>query len=86
MQAKCRGSCDLGNIEGKTWHALMAMVETLKTTRERRPSLLLRPRLVKHPGQHCGITRDVGSRGVGLVVRKGVFGPTGDFRGGCDNS
>ena len=48
MQAQCRGSCDLGNVEGKTWHAMMAFVETLMMVQVRALLLLQLPRLVKH--------------------------------------
>ena len=48
MQAECRGSSDLGNVEEKTWHAMMAIVQTLKNTQGRTLLLLQLPRLVKH--------------------------------------
>ena len=80
MQAECRGNCDLGNVEGKTWHALMLRLKTMKMTREWRPLLLLRPRLVDHRGHIQG------SGGVGLVVRKGVIGPIQEFQGACECS
>ena len=64
MQAKCQGSYDLGNVEGKTWHVMMALVETLKMRRERRLLLLQHPKLVKHCGQCEGKAR----RGEGLCL------------------
>ena len=65
MQVECRGSCDLGNVEGKTWHTMMVLVETLKTTQERRPLLRQRSKLVKHHGQHYRIKK------VGLGCEEG---------------
>ena len=76
MQVECRGNCDLEIVEGKTWHAMMALVETLKTTRERRPLLCLRPRLVKHRGKHCGIRR------AGLGYEEGGLGADWGVPGG----
>ena len=52
----------------------------MKMTREWRPLLLLRPRLVDHRGHIQG------SGGVGLVVRKGVIGPIQEFQGACECS
>ena len=48
MQAECRGSSDPGNVEGKTWHAMMAIVQTRKRAQGRKLLLLQLPRLVKH--------------------------------------
>ena len=47
MQVECRGSCNLRNVEGKTWHAMMAFVESLKTAQRRTLLLLQLPKLVK---------------------------------------
>ena len=55
MQAECRGSCDLRNVEGKTWHAVMALVETLKMGQERTLLLLQLLKLFKYRAQLWGI-------------------------------
>ena len=60
MQAECRGSSDPGNVEGKTYNATMATVQTLKRAQGRTLLLLQLSKLVKH-------------RREGLLDREGLL-------------
>ena len=82
IQAECRGSSDPGNVEGKTWHATMAIMQTLKRAQGRTLLLLQLPRLVKHC-REGPLGREGPVRGCVIVPRAEGVCDSAKGCGGC---
>ena len=83
MQAECRGSSDPGNVDGKTWHTMMAIMQTLKRAQGRMLLLLQLPMLVKHCREQP-LDREGPVRGCAIVLRAGGLSDSAKGCGGWD--